>query len=121
MADTARQALGRAAEALAAEHLRACGYAIEAVNARFPVGEIDIVARDGSTLCFVEVRSVSSRHWGGALASITEAKRRRLVRAARRYLARRGAAEETRFDVVTVEWTGPAPAVELVRSAFFAD
>lgn len=121
MPETTRQALGRAAEQLAAAHLRGCGYTIEAVNARFPVGEIDIVARDGPTLCFVEVRSVSSRAWGGALASITDGKRRRLIRAAQWYLARRRVFDETRFDVVSIEWTGQQPSVELVRSAFFAD
>ena len=122
MPDLARQALGRSAEALAATHLRAQGYTIEAANARFPVGEIDLIAREGTTLCFVEVRSASSQEWGGALESITDRKRRRVVRAAAWYLARRRAApEEVRFDVVTVQWTPGRPVVELVRAAFFAD
>ena len=116
-----RQALGRRSEELARRHLAALGYVVEKTNARFPVGEIDIVARDGQTLCFVEVRSASSEAWGGPLASITDRKRRRLIRAAQWYLARlRALPEEIRFDVVAVTWTGGVPAVELIRGAFDA-
>ena len=89
---------------------------------RFPVGEIDIVAREGRTLCFVEVRSTSSSRWGGPLASVIGRKRHRLVQAARWYLKRRGASQvEVRFDLVAIEWKkGEAPLVQLVRGVFDA-
>ena len=89
---------------------------------RFPVGEIDIVAREGKTLCFIEVRSTSSDRWGGPLASVTERKQHRLVQAARWYLKRRPCpATEIRFDVVAIEWRRDgAPTVQLVRGAFDA-
>jgi len=120
---TPRVLRGRRAEALACEYLKARGYAILERNVRFPVGELDIVARDGRTLCFVEVRSTSSQQWGGPLASITDRKRRRIIRAAQWYLRyRRLPVDEMRFDVVAIDWgRGAAPSVELVRGAFTAD
>ena len=89
---------------------------------RFPVGEIDIVAREGRTLCFVEVRSTSSDRWGGPLASVIGRKRHRLVHAARWYLKRRRVSwNEIRFDLVAIEWRkGEVPLVQLVRGAFDA-
>ena len=120
---TIRQELGQRGEQLALQLLTSRGYVIEQRNVRFPVGEIDLIARDGQALCFIEVRSVSSSAWGGALASITDRKRRHLIRAARWYLSRcRELPPETRFDVVAIEWgDGLAPpTVELVRGAFDA-
>lgn len=118
-----RAALGRQGERLAERFLASQGYVIERSNVRFPVGEIDLIAREGRTLCFVEVRSASFQAWGGALASIGERKRRRLIRAAQWYLARqRTLPLETRFDVVAIDWGADGtPALELVRGAFDAD
>ena len=114
---------GRRAEALARALLQARGYVIEDANVRFPVGEIDLVAREGSTLAFVEVRSTSSQQWGGPLASITDRKRQRLLKAAAWYLRYvRRPPGAVRFDVVAIEWRpAGAPAVELIRGAFTAD
>ena len=126
-----RHDLGRRSEQLAQRWLARQGYTIERTNVRFPVGELDIVAREGNALCFVEVRATSSSAWGGALATITDRKRRRLIRAARWYLAhlRQGFGgqarehalpEEIRFDVVAIEWSEP-PKLELIRHAFSVD
>lgn len=122
-AAAARQRLGRASEQKARELLMASGYRIEATNVRFPVGELDLVAWEGHTLCFVEVRSTSSSQWGGPLASITEPKRRRLIRAAQWYLqGLRTLPSETRFDVVAITWeVAGAPRTELIRGAFASD
>ena len=119
----ARQQLGAHSEVLARRFLTLHGYTVDAVNVRFPVGELDVVAWDGQTLCFVEVRSTSSLEWGGPLGSISDRKRQRLIRAARWYLQRlRGLPEEIRFDVVAVDWSAPeAPRLELIRAAFQAD
>ena len=118
-----RQSLGRLGERLAQQLLRSHGYVIERTNLRFPVGEIDIVARERHTLCFIEVRSTSSSYWGGPLASITDRKRRHLIRAAQWYLSRlRAMPSEIRFDVVAIEWSNEAaPATQLIRGAFTAD
>lgn len=120
---TRRRSLGRRGEQLAQQLLRSRGYTIEQTNLRFPVGEIDIVARDRQTLCFIEVRSTSSSYWGGPLASVTDRKRRHLIRAAQWYLSRlRALPPEIRFDVVAIEWSADAsPSIELIRGAFTAD
>lgn len=120
---TFRQKLGKRSEEIAADFLRAQGYTIEQTNVRFPVGEIDIIAKDGETLCFVEVRSASSPDWGGPLATVTSPKQRRLIRAARWYLQRlRALPRYTRFDVVALTWNDAVePSVELIRGAFDAD
>jgi len=98
------------------------GFTIEATNVRCPVGELDLVAQEGRTLCFVEVRSGSSDMLGGPFGSITGGKRRHLIRAAQWYLARRRHQPETvRFDVVAVQWrAGLKPVAELLRGAFDA-
>jgi putative endonuclease len=116
----ARQRLGRRSEQLALRLLTSQRYVIEETNVRFPVGEIDIVAREGKTLCFVEVRSTTSSQWGGPLASIGDRKRHRIIQAARWYLSRhRQLPPEIRFDVVAIDWRESAnPTTELVRGAF---
>jgi putative endonuclease len=91
---------GAAAEAMAAEFLVARGLAILARNYRCRSGEIDLIARDRDTLVFVEVRLRSSAAFGGAAASITAAKRRRIARAARHYLATLGREPPCRFDAI---------------------
>lgn len=120
---TIRQRLGRRSEQLAAQVLRSRGYRLEATNVRYPVGEIDVVAWDQDTLCFIEVRSTSSGAWGGPLASLTARKRRRMIRAARWHLHRRSPLPPfTRFDVVAIEWHDHGdPTVELIQGACEAD
>ncbi len=118
----ARQHLGARSEQLAQRLLISEGYQIERTNVRFPVGEIDIIAREGETLCFVEVRSASSDEWGGPLASVGWRKQRRLIRAAQWYLQRLPTLPRyTRFDVIAITWDdSTGPSVELVRGAFDA-
>jgi putative endonuclease len=116
---TARQALGQESERLARRALEQAGYAIEQANARNPAGEIDFVARQGNALVFVEVRSTRSDAWGGPQATIRAAKQRRMVRAARWYLARHpAAAGEIRFDVVLVRHRADGmPEIDLLPGA----
>jgi len=101
---------GEAAEALAAAFLQQNGLKLIARNYRCRFGEIDLIVRDGKTLVFVEVRMRASDEFGGAAGSITAAKRARLARAARHYLAALRVAPACRFDAVliagdhTIEW-----------------
>jgi len=116
-----RQERGQAGEALARGYLDSAGYAIVATNVRFPVGELDIVAWDGKTLCFVEVRSARTPRFGPAAASVTPVKQRRLIRAAQWYLQRlRRQPDAVRFDVVAIDGdpTVSAPTIRLIRGAF---
>ena len=99
---------GAAAEALAERFLRDRGVRIVERNWRCRGGEIDIIARDGPTLVFVEVRLRRSSAFGGAAASITAAKRRRLGIAARHYLGRLGHEPPCRFDAILLDSLEPA-------------
>ena len=106
MTDSTRQ-LGQRGELLAAAHLRARGYAIVDVNWRCTRGELDIVARDGDTLVFVEVRLRTRADFGGAAASITAKKRARIAAAAGLYLARLRRTPPCRFDAVLLDAIDP--------------
>ena len=103
-------------ESLAAAFLERQGLKILERNYRCRFGEIDLVAAGDAVLVFVEVRARRSDEFGGAGASITAAKRRRLVAAARHYLARHRADRACRFDVVLVR--GRERRIEWVSDAF---
>jgi putative endonuclease len=94
---------GAAAEGLAARFLAAQGLAILGRNYRCRGGEIDIIARDGRTLVFVEVRMRRNASFGGPAESITWVKRRRLRLAAEHYLARLRREPPCRFDAVLLD------------------
>jgi putative endonuclease len=113
---TPAQAAGGDAEERAAAFLAGHGLAIVARNYRTRLGEIDLVARDGATLVFVEVRMRSPGRFGGAAASITPRKRRRIVAAARQFLMRLGRVPACRFDVVALD----GGDFEWLRGAFDA-
>jgi putative endonuclease len=114
MTQSAPQAVGSGAEERAAAFLEAHGLSILSRNFRTRLGEIDLVARDGATLVFVEVRYRAGESFGGALESITAAKRRRIAAAASQYLDRLGAQPPCRFDVVAFEGHSP----RWLRAAF---
>lgn len=109
---------GRAAEARAARMLRAAGFTLIACNYRCRMGELDLVARRGPLLVIAEVRSRSRADFGGAAASITAAKRRRIVRAARHLLLCRPALARlaVRFDALLLD--GADGPVEWIEAAF---
>jgi putative endonuclease len=98
---------GASAEADAARLLVASGYQIVERNFRCKAGELDLVARDGDVLVFVEVRSRSDGEHGTAAEMIRRTKQRRVVRVARYYLAANAGAIEPpfaqcRFDIVAI-------------------
>src|SRR5215469_11943988 len=120
---TSRQQRGQRAEQLAAEFLRAAGCEILHCNFRRRLGELDIVARSGHVLVVAEVRTRASTAYGGAAASVTHGKQRRITRAAAQLLQQRAdlARLPVRFDVVVVtDPLGAAPAVEWIQHAFEA-
>jgi putative endonuclease len=110
---------GARAEALAAAFLERSGLAVLERNFRVRGGEIDLVCRDARTLVFVEVRLRRNGEFGGAAASITAGKRRRLILAARHYLARQPDAD-CRFDCVLMDALNES-AIEWIKNAFSAD
>lgn len=114
---------GTRVESAASAHLLRAGLQPVASNAGFRVGELDLVMRDGETLVFVEVRFRADDRFGGGAASITAAKRRKLVRAASAFLVchPRWADAPCRFDVVDASGDVDAPTLHWIRDAFRAD
>jgi len=108
--------LGDAGEERAARHLVARGLQVLARNFRVKGGEIDIVCRDGDVTVFVEVRRRASADFGGAGASITATKQKRLILAARHWLARHGDAD-CRFDCILID----GEHLEWIKDAFHTD
>lgn len=115
----ARQSLGILGEDLACDELRRRGYAILARRYRTRAGEIDIVARDGETLVFVEVKARNGCEFGGAAAAVTGWKQRRVAQMALDYLARRRALDAPcRFDVVAIDFKDGKNRIEVYANAF---
>ena len=110
---------GREAETLAARYLERYGQRVLERNFLVRGGEIDLICRDGKTLVFVEVRLRRNSDYGGAGASITASKRRRIILAARHYLL--GKAEcDCRFDCVLLDALDEK-RIEWIKNAFSAD
>ncbi|TWI61857.1 putative endonuclease [Pseudoduganella lurida] len=103
MARTDKQNLGRQGEDDALDHLQRHGLALVARNFLCKGGELDLVMRDGAALVFVEVRRRKSSRFGGAAASITPAKQRRMTLAAQVFLLRYPQPPPCRFDVVAID------------------
>jgi len=122
--------LGKLGEQYAAAYIEQLGYLLVAANFTLPVGrnlrgatvnaEIDLVAYDGDTLCFIEVKTRASDWFAPPQANIDLRKRRQLARAAREYRRLFELEDQPfRFDVVTVVLAEPAsPQIELLRSFF---
>ena len=106
-ARTPEQLAGGGAEDRAAEFLQRHGLAIVERNYRTRMGEIDLVASDGDRIVFVEVRMRRGQAFGGALASITPKKKRRIIAAAKHYLMKLGREPFCRFDVIALDDDGP--------------
>lgn len=112
---------GAWAEELACRYLLGRGLEILERNYRCKLGEIDVVARDGDTIAFVEVRYRSRNDFGTPAQSIDRRKQRRIVATAEHYLAwRRQSRAPCRFDVVCIAPDGPNDDVTWIRDAFHA-
>jgi len=128
--------LGRRGETLAIEHLEHAGYRIVAANFRLPIGrntrdvivnaEIDVVAYDGSTLCFVEVKTRGTDEFAPPQVNVDLRKRRQIARAARGYRRMFGLIDAPyRYDVITVVSSSAKqidrePRIELLKN-FWTD
>jgi len=138
VADTASHfGLGRRGETLALEHLERAGYRIVAANFSIPIGrntrnvtvnaEIDLVAYDGPTLCFIEVKTRASDELAAPHANVDRRKQRQIARAARGYRRMLGLMDAAyRYDVVTVvlpsseEQIPRQPRIDLLKN-FWTD
>jgi len=116
-----KQLLGQRGEAIAAGFLRLRGYRILARNYRSPAGELDLVARQGDTVVFVEVKTRRTRTFGPPELAVDRHKQRTLTRVAQHYLLQhRLHGVSCRFDVVTVDMGGVLPRVHHIPGAFDA-
>lgn len=114
-----RQSLGKRGEDLACEELEKRGYVIVDRRFRTRCGELDIVARDGAVLVFVEVKARSGSDFGTPFDSVTWKKRQRLSQMAASYLfVKRLAGAACRFDVVAILERRGTRTVELLKGAF---
>jgi putative endonuclease len=116
-----RVRLGKTGENLACRELERRGYAIVARRFRCRFGELDIIARDGPMLVFVEVKSRSSHFFGAAAEAVTVRKRRTMMVVARYFMVRhRLTSSPCRFDVVSIHLDVDQPVIEVIPNAFDA-
>jgi putative endonuclease len=116
-----RQRLGKSGEDLAADELERRGYAILARRYRTRYGEIDIVAQEGETFVFVEVKARSNDEFGTAAEALTPWKQRRLTVMATDYIVRHELADRPcRFDVVAIDDLDSSPRITVYPNAFDA-
>jgi len=115
-----KKALGGWGEKVAAVFLERAGYRIVAANYYSPYGEIDLICKDDSTWCFVEVKTRRSNAYGDGCAAVTPVKQRHLVRAALYFLTENATPDaKARFDVVAIDFvTREVYRVSHVKNAF---
>ncbi len=114
------RAQGRLGEDAAVAWLESHGYRITARNVAYHAGELDAVARDGDTLCFIEIKARGSHHYGAAIEGVTVKKQRRIARAAALYLAKHPHDGPCRFDVLGLDLGDDGWRYTLVKDAFMA-
>ncbi len=111
--------LGKKGEELAVAHLQKMKYKILDRNYKCPLGEMDLIARDKNTLVFIEVKTRTTKDFGGPAAAVDLRKQRQLSKVALHYLNQKRMNNiPARFDVVAIELIGPVPQVEIIRNAF---
>jgi len=115
----ARLALGRWGEEAASAYLKQAGMKVVRKNLRTPVGEIDLLARQGAAWVFVEVKTRRGQNCGIPAEAVTPRKQQQVIRAARWYLAENGLDEcEVRFDVISVAVVEGQVSIEHLPAAF---
>ena len=116
-----RQTLGKHGENLACGELERRGYVIIARRYRRRGGELDIIARDGGTLVFVEVKARDSHAFGAGAEAVTGLKRRRITELALDYMIRNHLSDcPCRFDVVSIHFDSGRPIIDVFQNAFDA-
>ena len=115
------RSLGQRGEDAAAKFLRKLGYIIVARGHRDRIGEIDLIAVEGRTVVFVEVKTRTSQDGGHPAEAVDDDKQRRLTRLALAYMKRHDLLEcSARFDVVAITWpdSKSRPKIEHLKNAF---
>jgi putative endonuclease len=118
----ADRGIGAKAEDAAVDFLKSKGYKILSRNFATKLGEVDIVARDADTYCFIEVKARSSDRFGLPQEAVSRSKQRQISKAALSYLKAKGLFDhKARFDVVSVIYSDDSPSFDLIKNAFELD
>lgn len=116
--------LGEKGEEIARKFLKKKGYNLLAENYKTPMGEIDIIAKDGKEIVFIEVKTRESLQFGQPFEAVNYIKRKRITKAALSYLKRFKELPPCRFDVLSISYLQDAshkdnkPRIDLIRNAF---
>jgi len=110
--------VGSKGEDIAAEFLKSSGYRIISRNYKTPIGELDIIAKDGDTLVFVEVKTRSSDAFGYPFEAVGAHKRHKLKNLAMLYLKNQKKNCAVRFDVVSITLSSMEKEIEHIKDAF---
>lgn len=115
-----KQALGRRGEQIAAEYLQRRGMQILERNFRIRGGEIDLIAKEGETYVFVEVKARSGFAYGRGAEAVHVGKQQALLRTAQTYLYRNDLLEApARFDVIELDFSGETPRLRYLQNVLF--
>jgi len=114
--------LGRQGETLALKKIKSIGYECIASNYRCPLGEVDLIAKDGDTIVFIEIKTRKGRSLGYAKEAIHARKRRQISKVALAFLKNNGLlGNKARFDVIAIQMGEGGAEIELVKNAFDLD
>jgi len=114
-----RITLGRFGEKLARERLKDCGYRILATNYTCPFGEIDVIAKDGDVLVFVEIKTRKNKSLGQVKEAVNSRKQRHISKVALAYIKSHNLwRSKARFDVVAVGLLDGKKEIEIIKNAF---
>ena len=114
-----KKELGSIGEKLAVSFLEAKGYRILERNFKSKIGEVDIVAQDKDTVCFIEVKARTTDDFGKAIEAVSTTKQRRLAKVALFYLRKNNLEDVgVRFDVVAIDFDEEDPKIEIIKNAF---
>ena len=114
-----RISLGKVGEDLARERLKDCGYRILTTNYRCPFGEIDVIARDGDVLVFVEIKTRKNKSLGLVKETVNIRKQRQISKVALAYMKSHNLwGSKARFDMVAVGLLDGKKEIEIIKNAF---
>jgi len=114
-----RIALGKFGEELALRRIKHLGYTKIVRNFRCPLGEVDIIARDGDTLVFLEIKTRRGRPIDYAKEAVNAKKKRQISKVALAYMKSTNCSNvRARFDVVAISLGGGKPEIEVIKNAF---
>lgn len=115
------QQIGRVAEEKALDYLSNLGFKLVVKNYRCPLGEVDLIMRDKEYLVFIEVRARGNMSYGGGVASITYAKRQKIIKTTSHFIIKNKLQNKhpLRFDVISID--GQCGTILWIKDAFSAD